>query len=255
MAAGETYEEFVEKFKQKLTTDDCYTPSEVYDCVADWAAEEYGLDRADFVRPFWPGGDYHGFDYPDGCVVVDNPPFSIISKICQWYAERDIRFFLFAPSMTIFSCAQKSGACAVCAYADIEYENGAIVKTSFLTNLEDCAARSAPELYRRVSITVEALRKKKKPKLQKYEYPPELLTANDLNRCSLYGVALKIRREDAAFVRGLDSQKEHGKTIFGAGYLLSEKAAAEKAAAEKAAAYVWDLSDREREIIRKLVKE
>lgn len=26
MAYGETYEEFVEKFKPKKTTDDCYTP-------------------------------------------------------------------------------------------------------------------------------------------------------------------------------------------------------------------------------------
>lgn len=26
MAKGETYEQFVDKFKQKKTTDDCYTP-------------------------------------------------------------------------------------------------------------------------------------------------------------------------------------------------------------------------------------
>ena len=31
------YREFVEKFKQKKTTDDCYTPENIYDCVADWA--------------------------------------------------------------------------------------------------------------------------------------------------------------------------------------------------------------------------
>lgn len=27
MARGETYEQFVDKFKQKKTTDDCYTPA------------------------------------------------------------------------------------------------------------------------------------------------------------------------------------------------------------------------------------
>ena len=32
------YEEFVEKFKPKLTTDDCYTPPTIYDIVADGAA-------------------------------------------------------------------------------------------------------------------------------------------------------------------------------------------------------------------------
>ena len=54
MAQGETYEEFVEKFKPKLTTDDCYTPPIVYDAVADWVAAEYKLDRSLFVRPFYP---------------------------------------------------------------------------------------------------------------------------------------------------------------------------------------------------------
>lgn len=44
MAQGETYEEFVEKFKPKLTTDDCYTPPIVYDAVADWVASEYNLN-------------------------------------------------------------------------------------------------------------------------------------------------------------------------------------------------------------------
>ena len=57
-------------------------------------------------------------------------------------------------------------------------------------------------------------------------------------------------------------QCEKKKTIYGGGFLLSEKAAAEKAAAEKAAAekaaaekvnaIVWELSDREREIIKSL---
>lgn len=31
---GETYEEFVEKFKPKKTTDDCYTPPEIYETVS-----------------------------------------------------------------------------------------------------------------------------------------------------------------------------------------------------------------------------
>ena len=50
------YNEFIDKFKPKLTTDDCYTPPNIYDAVADWVSEEYGLDRATFVRPFYPGG-------------------------------------------------------------------------------------------------------------------------------------------------------------------------------------------------------
>ena len=49
------YQAFVDKFKPKLTTDDCYTPPKVYEAVADWVAKEYHLDRSTFVRPFKPG--------------------------------------------------------------------------------------------------------------------------------------------------------------------------------------------------------
>ena len=68
------------------------------------------------------------------------------------------------------------------------------------------------------------------------------------------GVSLEIGGSDAHFIRALDAQKASGKTLFGSGFLLSKKAAAEKAAAEKAAAekdntYIWELSEREREIV------
>lgn len=36
---GETYEQFVEKFKPKRTTDDCYTPPQVYETVLKWVRE------------------------------------------------------------------------------------------------------------------------------------------------------------------------------------------------------------------------
>ena len=76
------YEAFVDKFKPKLTTDDCYTPPEVYEVVKNWACAKYGIDPAKIVRPFYPGGDYESFDYSGGAVVVDNPPFSKFVPIC-----------------------------------------------------------------------------------------------------------------------------------------------------------------------------
>ncbi|MFR0556541.1 hypothetical protein [Pseudoscardovia radai] len=54
-------------------------------------------DDVPIVRPFWPGTDYERAQYPDGCVVVDNPPFSILAKIIRFYQAHGIRFFLFAP--------------------------------------------------------------------------------------------------------------------------------------------------------------
>ena len=70
---SKTYEEFVEKFKSKKTTDDCYTPPSIYAVVRDWACKEYGIDPSEIVRPFYPGGDYKRFNYPEGAVVLHAP--------------------------------------------------------------------------------------------------------------------------------------------------------------------------------------
>ena len=50
------YDEFVNKFKPKKTTDDCYTPPAIYEAVLRWCEKEYGIDRASVIRPFKPGG-------------------------------------------------------------------------------------------------------------------------------------------------------------------------------------------------------
>ena len=52
------YSAFLDKFEPKLTTDDCYTPANIYNVISEYVASCYDLDRADFVRPFYPGGDY-----------------------------------------------------------------------------------------------------------------------------------------------------------------------------------------------------
>lgn len=142
------YKAFTEKFKAKKTTDDCYTPANVYEAVADWVAAEYGIERGAFVRPFFPGGDYERFHYPEDCTVVDNPPFSILSKIIAFYARQGIRFFLFAPALTLFSSSSSSATCLPVG-VQITYENGAKVPTSFVTNLEppNLRIRTAPSLY------------------------------------------------------------------------------------------------------------
>lgn len=50
------YKNFVDKFKLKKTTDDCFTPDNVYETVADYVATRFNVDRNRFVRPFYPGG-------------------------------------------------------------------------------------------------------------------------------------------------------------------------------------------------------
>ena len=273
---SKTYEEFVEKFKPKKTTDDCMTPPLVYDAVKSWACAEYGIDPESIVRPFWPGGDYERFEYPEGGVVLDNPPFSILSKICAFYLDRGIPFFLFAPLLTAFS--SKSVAMRmnhlICD-TNIEYENGAVVRTAFVTSYGgDIVAQTAPELGRAVQEAIDRLKAEKNRSLPKYDYPDNVVTAAMLGRYAKYGIGFKVHRDECTLISKLDAQAEAGKAVFGGGLLLSdrkakeraaaermaaekaaaEKAAAEKAAAEKAAAHRWKLSARERKIIAGLGK-
>ena len=93
-------------------------------------------------------------------------------------------------------------------------------------------------------------RKEKTRQLPKYEYPNEVLTASKVGWITKYGIEFKVAKEDCFFYRALDEQRNVGKSLFGGGYLLSEKAAAEKAAAEK-----WQLSDREWLIVKSLGKK
>ncbi len=262
---SKSYEEFVEKFKPKLTTDDCFTPPLVYDAVLGWVCDEYGIDRSLVVRPFWPGADFKMAEYANGCVVVDNPPFSILSKICEWYLDRGIKFFLFAPSLTALAgknvCMRMNHI--VCD-ANIVYENGANVCTGFVTNLGDgeTVLQTAPSLGKAVNDAVKKIRKETVKQVTKYVYPWHIVTAALLNRYSKHGVEFKIRKSECVMVSKMDAQKDSGKAIFGGGLLLSDeaaarheqasKAAAEKAAAEKAAAYVCELSEREKQIVKKL---
>lgn len=248
------YEGFVEKFKPKKTTDDCYTPPEVYEVIKDWACAEYGIDPEKIVRPFYPGGDYESFDYSGGKVVVDNPPFSMLTKICEFYLSRGVPFFLFAPSLTLLSGSKTCmRMCHIPCDACIEYENGAIVRTGFVTSYDDgIVARTAPELGKAINDKVDELHRRGRVDLPKYEYPDCVVTAAMMQRWSKYGIEFVVRREDCAHIGKLDAQKERGKAIFGSGLLLSERAAAERAAAERARAHVWELSDRERAIVSML---
>ena len=249
---SKTYDEFVEKFKPKLTTDDCYTPPIVYEAVADWAANEYGLDKSCFVRPFYPGGDYENFDYC-GKIVVDNPPFSILSNIVKFYVERDIKFFLFAP--TLVSIVRLSDICtALCVGVDIEYENGAVVTTGFVTNLEppEIRMKTSPSLYAAVNTANKENQKSKKRQLSKYSYPLEVVSSAAIYPYSRYGIDFVIPRSESVRISSLDAQRKSKKAVFGGGLLISERLKAEREKAEREKAERWQLSEREKEIIKSL---
>ena len=245
MQAG-SYDAFVEKFEPKRTTDDCYTPDNVYEVVADFAAKTYDLDRKHFRRVFWPGGDYQAEKYTPEDIVVDNPPFSILAQIVQWYNDRAVKFFLFAPTLTLFT-SSSSSSCQIPCGVGITYANGATVNTSFLTNLEDAQVHTYPELYKALEKANAYNEKLTKKTLPKYAYPDEIITAAMVARWCKYGIEYVLNREDCERIGMLDAQRKAGKSIFGNGYILSERAAAERAAAER-----WILSAREKNIVARL---
>ena len=247
---SQEYRDFVEKFKPKKTTDDCYTPPEIYEVILDFVVKRYGIDRASVVRPFWPGSDYERHEYPAGCCVVDNPPFSILSKICGFYLSNGIGFFLFAPTMTALHAAGTKNMLNtnhIICHTAITYENGAKVNTSFVTNLDDdgTVLESAPELSDAINAKDEELQRAKKKSVPKYEYPDAVLTAAKVGWFSAHHTPYKLNRRECCPISRLDAM--HDKTIFGGGLLLSERAAAERAAAHR-----WQLSERELKIQKML---
>ena len=241
----EEYQEFIGKFKPKKTTDDCYTPENIYNVVLNWVCKEYNVDPANVVRPFWPDGDYERFEYTDDSVVVDNPPFSIITPIVKYYTAREIPFFLFAPYLTNFGIP----ASHIIVPATITYQNGAEVGTAFVTNMDEYFIRSVPELLDSIKAANDENLKAIRKELPKYAYPDEVLTAAAVGYMCVHHTEFKVKREDCHFIRHLECERAAAERA------AAERAAAERAAAERAAATKWTLSEREKAIVDSLGKK
>ena len=229
--AFNNYEKFITKFKAAKTTDDCYTPQPIYDAVVDYVFRKGNLpEDTEIIRPFRPNGDYTAEEYPKGAVVIDNPPFSILAKIVRFYVARGIKFFLFAPALTLFSSSSSYCTKIVCGVT-ITYANKARVATSFLTNIfGDNAIICDNELYRTIKEIDDRLTGELKKELQKISYPDNVVSSALLQR-----IAKRITYViPASEIKPIKSAG--GIAIFGGGYLLSSRAAAERAAAERAAA-------------------
>lgn len=106
--------------------------------------------------------------------------------------------------------------------------------------------------------------------LPKYAYPQNVVTVSHVSYLVERGISIRFDKKDLKHLRGLESQKRHKKAIFGSGFLMSDKAATRRAQAEveadrakeqvdrlekiveKAKTVIWELSEKEREIIREL---
>lgn len=254
----EAYLEFEDKFKPKLTTDDCYTPAPVYDAVLAFVRDTWNLGNAKILRPFKPGGDYENEDYPEGAVVVDNPPFSIFAQILRFYSERNIPFFLFGPALTLFS-ATDCDITYIITSSIVTYENGAQVRTGFVTNLP-CEDRVwiCPQLKEAIDKAQEVEDKS----LGSYRYPANVITAAILAKIPVQGVEFRVPKTSCKPISKICGE-ERDFDLFGGGLLISSRLAAERLAAERLAAKraqtqeteEIQLSPKELAIIAKLDKQ
>lgn len=254
------YESFIAKFRDNpKTTDDCFTPKDVYEAVVEWLGSVYDMSDKVILRPFFPGGDYENSDYPENGVVIDNPPFSMFTKICAFYAAHKIPFFLFGPGMTITSCC-KYGCTAVMVDNNIVWDNGAVVRVGFASNLfGDIMAMTAPKLRQMLAACPSQNVKKSLPS---FAYPPEVVRVSDFHVICNGDVEYVLHCSECAITKKLD----HKDGMFGDFFLVStEKGEAKEAArlrAQEAArlrvqeaarnAVPVELSPRERRIIERL---
>lgn len=177
-----THEEFLAKFKPKKGSDECYTPTNVFECVYTYVREFFPqFNNMENLRPFRPDGNFLHEDYTNK-IVIDNPPFSILSSIINFYQKNNIKFWLFAPTLTIMGYY---GICdIVITKSAITYTNGALVNTSFLTNMfEDNRIELNGVLFERInSLQKKKTLKNKYPfilsgaRLQKWVKPNNILT-------------------------------------------------------------------------------
>ena len=248
------YESFVAKFSDNpKTTDDCYTPRDVYEAVVEYVSTITDMSGKVILRPFYPGGDYLNAEYPKNGVVIDNPPFSMFTKICRWYSAVDIPFFVFGPGLTI------SSACKYCTAVvineSVTFQNGANVRLNFASNLYgDTMIMTAPRLGRMIA---ECPSQKPKNPLPSFEYPSEVLSVSDMQGIARNGIEFSVSRDECRIIRDLDLHPKKG-GLFGDHFLISTEKAREKETAksqrvrgEKSTTPI-PLSERERKIVEEL---
>ena len=156
-----------------------------------------------------------------------------------------------------------AGRCTCLAVGvQITYANGAEVNTSFVTNMEDkdIVARADARLYKNVDAANLSQFEGEKKRMPRYTWPKEVIMSPFLHRCAQYGIDFVLKKDEVHLIEELEMQREVGKQIFGKGYLVSNavlnrRLQAEAIIEQKEDAYVWKLSDSEREIIEGLNKK
>lgn len=209
---AEEYFEWLRKFEQKYTTDECYTPPAVYEEIKEYVVKFFGLEGKTIERPFYPNGDYKkaAESYDENTVVIDNPPFSLTAEIIKTYQALGVRFFLFTQMKTALHHVDK-GVSVWFMPHNIIYDRGIRVCTAFLTNLEkEQCIRTIPNLIKPQS----------NGKKSKNSYPENLYIASHFQRLSKAGNAFMIPISPEMIRRTYVDEKRGKVQIYGGGVEL-----------------------------------
>lgn len=201
------------------TTDDCYTPRAVIDFVEDYFCDYYNIDREKIIRPFYPGGDYENEDYTDK-VVLDNPPFSLLTKIVQFYQKHGVKFVLFCNGTT--GTTKMYGLLTYHIGGTVIYENGARVNTAFVTNMNETEAIVSDRDF---SDKLEKLTNK--ATRQKCKYEIDEITLATVKKCDWVLLKSEI----------IEDIHKTRKDAFGIGYKITKEAGIRRNEAERQAGY------------------
>lgn len=213
------YDGFCEKFKPEKTTDDCYTPPAVYEAVLEYVNRNVAsLEGREVVRPFWPGGDYERHEYPPGCIVIDNPPFSISAQIVRFYLRNGIDFFLFHEGLTCMSHSNIKHIAFHIVKKSVTFENGAQVSVAFVTNVRPNGERIvlAGELEAALRVACKQPSKEKK----KLVYPPEVVSGALLKKFVSLGRNITISESQCAPIASHEAP-------FGGGFMVTTEVSQE----------------------------
>lgn len=171
--------------------------------------------------------------------------------------KQGIKYFLFCPTLT--SLYKKHEDCLVITERKITYTNGALVNTSFVTNLDDKnAIVTAPDL----SLLLKQAKSQevKSRKRVEKKYPKNVVSLAMLGSLTRRGQFVTIPKNACCTVREIEAEKNARLEAFGRKLLVANSVAEDidkrlKLPTINMEEYVLELSDTEREIVEQLGKE
>lgn len=111
--------------------------STIRNCVKNHVLSTYSSTLSGYtaIEPFYNGNDYTAIDYTNK-VVVDEPPFSQIMDILNYYRTNRVYFFLYIPALCDITALTRHNRTLIDTGATLIKQNDATTFTSFITNLE-----------------------------------------------------------------------------------------------------------------------